>query len=165
MKNRVEYCNILFIICQENEWNNWLCVSSCTGNWHRQTTCPPVCAYQYVYTDHTSSTVCTVKRFKMLRAKMLHPVYSRPYRCLDFICIFFYSFITLYYSDLVFLLPYWIFFKSQYFSTFCDWRSLLLIHIQHKSYRNCLDNLYRGVSDITWRYAIILNNLHLSAHL
>lgn len=109
MKNRVEYCNILLIICQGNEWNNWLCVSSCTGNWHRQTTCLPVCAYQYVYTDHTSSTVHTVKRFKMLRAKMLHPVYSRPYRCLDSICIFFYSFISLYYSGLVFLLSYWIF--------------------------------------------------------
>lgn len=98
MKNGVEYFNILLIICQGNEWNNWLCVSSCTGNWHRQTTCPLVCAYQYVYTVHTSSAVHTVKHFKTSRAKMLHPVYSRsliPFPPLSTV-------LCLYYSGLVF---------------------------------------------------------------
>lgn len=117
----------------------------------------PVC----LHCSHVkSSTYC----------EMFQDVASQNVACcvqpvFDSVCIFFYSFISLYYSGLVFLLPYWIFFKSQYFSTFCDWKSLLLIHIQYKSYRNCLDNLYSGASDITWRNAIILDNLHLSAHL
>lgn len=84
MKNRVEYCNTY---PSYNIWREWVKQLAVCEFMHRKLTSPnymstsvrlPVC----LHCSHVKYS--TVKRFKTLRGKMLHPVYSRPYRCLWF---------------------------------------------------------------------------------
>lgn len=83
-------------------------------NYMSTSVCLPVC----LHCSHVKcSTYCETFQDVASQnvASCVQPVF-------DSVCISFDSFMSLLLRP-CFLLPYWIFFKSQYFSTFCDWRS------------------------------------------